>query len=294
MTKILERLIAGAGACTADNACPYHASKRNNISITLPSIKLLAGGSDGILDSTPATRLLMELMVSSRQPAGSWSFVLEERRWLCARFGEIAAANTEISILILGLAGLTHFVDTLSLLLESSPKASLRIYVIDRCITPLADVEYYFTGAGKKLFPNVRLAGAWRNVATCCDRATVELVHSDILVAQLPVARSIDVVLSHYLFRFMDASTATACVEMIASKLRPAGRLVAAQDKTDYMPEGVSKYFEDRNFRILKEGVSWAPYKLGLSERTEIREGRSIRVALDCDLLDAQIDHALN
>jgi hypothetical protein len=288
----LESLVTAAGLCSPTDPCRYHAAKRNDVSMSVPTVVIGVDGSKGVMHPSAGLAKVVELTEAAvGQPAGSWNLLLEEKSWFVDRVAEAAAGIAgPVRVAVFGIAGLPHFVDTYRLLRNAVGTGTpLQVSVIDRCLTPLSTIAEHCRGAG--------IAVALRDVwsphgagAGCSDGdGLVELVRADLV--RLPAGgRSFHVVVMHYLLRFMAQGPAARCLRLARTLLGPVdGALIAAQDRTPFMPTSPDGYFARHGFRVLTSERVWAPYKLSAAQRDLVRRRLPVEVDRDCWLLHMKV-----
>lgn len=216
--------------------CDYHESRDQAVIYRLPpnsGIVSISPYTAKIIDGS-ATHKLIQKMEKGFVPAGSWGLMPSHRNWLKKGIHmQKKYVAKKIKILIAGIAGLPHFVDTLSLLYKYIPKTvQMEITVLDYCIGPLSKIERFINGkldySGRKdykIFKEVHCEiGARKTV--------VKTVNMDILIDSL-VKNTFDIILSHHLvtdFGVKDVYKIEKYGENIFEALKVNGILISAQN----------------------------------------------------------------
>jgi hypothetical protein len=283
----IDRLILGLGSCTDDSYCQFHERKSTNISLRLAPVER---GGDDEFHIIPDSKLVYAVrsLDSDVQVAGSWNLVAEERVWLDKRLRDcIITPAAPPNIVILGVAGATHFFDTLGLILGALEHIPHNITVIERCPKPLSDIRDSLLQLGYNYDTDSRRYSycARRNIC-------VQLIHGDVCDSDLWLHETYDIVLSHYLFRFLTADQAKLLLSNIYSGLSQSGRFIVAQDPTSYSAGGVDFLFRHGGFEVLNSEPSWGIFSLTLQERHSILDLYSVRRKFHERLLFMKRHHA--
>ncbi|WP_299116511.1 hypothetical protein [uncultured Winogradskyella sp.] len=170
---IMHSLRHSLGLCSFINGkihpCDYHKKKWNS------SIHKLSdsSGLNNVDDSnhqihfvTPDIIKLSKLFNSSKDPAGGWYLVQEQRMWLeeelVSIFSNYLNSKTNCRILVAGVASYVHFYTFLKIVISAADISKLsltklEIDVVDKCIYPLnqiAAIESNLRNKHKFLFRN--------------------------------------------------------------------------------------------------------------------------------------------
>lgn len=127
--------------------CEYHQSRSETI------IMHIENSDEIVLYSPYTTKIkpsemvndIFKKMKSGVNPTGSWGLMPSHREWLLNGVSSYFNLKQikEVKILIAGVGGLPHFVDTMSLLFSLSNRPMFRITVLDICCGPLHEINQY-------------------------------------------------------------------------------------------------------------------------------------------------------
>ena len=202
---------------------------------------------------SPAHNILHRLGVREHI-AGSWGLMPQHSDWLKKHYFKYSNGKQEITVLITGVAGLPHFIDTASLLLEAnSTIEKLKLYVVDKCEGPLYDIEQFRDGfkpfMGKKdskYYDAVqcKIAEGKLEISCFCMNIVEYKALTESEVSALH--NQIDIVLSHKIASFSDLgkdSRMKKYSKFVSYLLKKDGILISAQ--TVY--NGISGMIQDYN-----------------------------------------------
>lgn len=177
---------------------------------------------------------LIDQMNNGFIPSGSWGLMPSHRKWLFNAINGVKAEEDRIRILIVGIAGLPHFVDTVSLIMDSLDGTSLlEITVIDICQGPLKMINDFL----KNEYIESDREDSWyyQEVHSYYKdkKISVRCVNSDVFEDDMIESNFYDIVLSHHFLSFYNEesdSRIKAYCAFITKSIKKNGLLVSAQN----------------------------------------------------------------
>lgn len=167
-------------------------------------------------------------------PAGSWGLMPSHRKWLTNAIESVDIKENKLKILIIGIAGLPHFVDTVSLIMDCLEDIiEVDITVIDICPGPLKMIADFLNN---EYIENDREdCDYFRQVHSYYDnkRLTVKYIESNVFYDTLIENNAYDVILSHHFLSFYDMNVDDTIENYCAFVLRTIkkeGIIVSAQN----------------------------------------------------------------
>lgn len=266
LVDILKRDLA---VCNEMEYCSYHKKKKNNLSVKLPGMYI----KENEVSISPTKEVVeaLKAIYARRQPAGSWNLVYEEREWLQKNVTEYCKNKTQVTIAVLGIAGTTHFIDTLSICTSPASSIHYKFIVIERCIRPLLDIEFLLESCGYTVSKSGK-------VATCIkENITVILRNGDICDEQAWMENKIDIVLLHYLLGFMTEKASDTMWGILRKHLIDYGVVLLAQDPTEFTGVEFISYFEKHGFLINEISPTLTIYRLETEKQNEIINGHTVK-----------------
>lgn len=137
--------------------CPYHLSRCNCtiIGITDGGGAPVAAMGESINQApcvmSPQVRDLFGRMEGNFKVAGGWYLVQQQREWLQGRMEMLIkdSGDRPLNILVAGVAGYAHFFSYMKILFDAAanagfPFGNINVDVIDRCLTPLLEIECFY------------------------------------------------------------------------------------------------------------------------------------------------------
>lgn len=136
--------------------CNYHLSRCNCSIIGIndgggaPAVSISEKLNQAPCEMSPQVRGLFEKMEGNFKVAGGWYLVQQQREWLQGRIEKIMSdsAGQPLKIMVAGVAGYAHFFSYMKILFDAAAKVNfplcdINVDVIDRCLTPLLEIEYF-------------------------------------------------------------------------------------------------------------------------------------------------------
>lgn len=216
--------------------CDYHQSRDKAIIYSLPRNSGIVSVSPytSKIISNSNTHKLIQRMEKGFVPVGSWSLMPSHRDWLEKGIRKRRVnKGIPIKILIAGIAGLPHFVDTLSLLYKYIPgTVQMEITILDYCIGPLERIKQYVNGntGYKKREDHDSFKSVYNEIK---KRGTdILYIQKDILSDDW-VGNAFDIILSHHLVTDLGVENMYKIgkyAENISMVLKEKGILISAQN----------------------------------------------------------------
>ena len=180
---------------------------------------------------------LLQRMQKGFQPAGSWGLMESHRSWLESYFSKYAEGKSAVKVLITGIAGLPHLVDTVSILFNACEKKGIDIkielYVVDICIGPLEHIKKFVKGRnGNYKGPDRQF---YVEVAEYIKTGRLKMItcHQDFLNINNTFENFFDIILSHHLVTFWGEENNYKIKKYMAVShkvLKNCGVLISAQN----------------------------------------------------------------
>lgn len=143
----------------------------------------------------------IESMKSGVAITGSWGLMPTHREWLLEGVKNFyhESKSKIIKILIAGVGGLPHFVDTMSLLVSISGDFKYQITVIDICMGPLQEIKQYlnFNIYKHHKEDDTIYQEVYKHITE--EKISVECICDTIFNFQHKTKNTFDIVLSHHL-----------------------------------------------------------------------------------------------
>lgn len=228
--KKLDCCVQGKGKI---KYCEYHKNRQNaeiiRIKEQLPSI---SGYTSIVLEGSKMMKLIKRLQKGD-VISGSWGLMRTHRNWLEKWIRNEIRKGEAISLIITGIAGLSHFVDTMSIIIPILNQASnVEIFVIDICIGPIEDIRGFLAKKNRVAEPGEKKE--YMEVYNYCRQANVkvEFKNHDILNKLPGYENHFDIALSHHLITDMgmvERKTKEYVINVF-EMLKPDGILILAQN----------------------------------------------------------------
>lgn len=233
----MDMLIEKKLECKKDNKgkillCDYHLDRSKAAIIRIPSrsanIISLSDKTAFIPENSAVVQVLKRLE-AGEIIAGSWGLMPSHREWLKKSIKQYAGKLSHFSLLIAGIAGLPHFVDTMSLVIDTLKGTTIDVTLVDICEGPLDSIHSFIkkkTGFyTDKLYSKVH--GFFKKSSN-----KIEYIHSDICIPIKGKDEKYDLAISHHLLTDMGFNEIKMqkYAERIHAMLKPDGILVAAQN----------------------------------------------------------------
>lgn len=225
-----------------DYLCDYHSSRAGAVLYRLADQSTIVPTSPftAIIPEDSDIFHLIRKMAEGFVPTGSWGLMPSHRRWLQQHFAQLAGSREKtLTVLIAGVAGLYHFIDTVSLLLEAlegSTDRGIQVTVIDKCCGPINEIRRYVAQSldvVEAVEHNVH--EPHRRIVSSMERGDL-VIHADVadvLSSSASVAYSADVILAHHLvsmWGFEDLFKTKKYAKFVGDVLSPGGALVSAMN----------------------------------------------------------------
>ena len=180
---------------------------------------------------------LLQKMQYGFKPAGSWGLMESHRSWLDFYFRKYTEGKSLVKVLIAGVAGLPHLVDTVSILFnacaEKNPYIKIELYIVDICIGPLERIKKFvkernrtYNGLDQQFY--VEVAEYIRE-----GRLKIVTRNEDFLNIDDTFEGFFDIILSHHLVTFWGMGNnykIKKYMEVSYKVLKNNGVLISAQN----------------------------------------------------------------
>lgn len=181
--------------------CDYHQSRDQAVIYELPhnsGIVSVSPYTSKIIANSPTYRLIQK-MEKGFVPVGSWSLMPSHRDWLKKGI-RMQMGNTDLRILVAGIAGLPHFIEIISLLDKYvSKETQMEITILDYCVGPLHRIEDFVKGnigAYRDRKDYKKFEVVYSKIKA--RKANIKYIHNDILNDSW-IDNTYDIILSHHL-----------------------------------------------------------------------------------------------
>ena len=180
---------------------------------------------------------LLQRMQQGFKPAGSWGFMESHRSWLDFYFSKYAEGKSSVKVLLAGVAGLPHLVDTVSILFNACEKKDtdikIELYIVDICVGPLENIKKFVRGRNRNCKESERQF--YVKVAEYISEGRLKIVtqHEDFLNIEDMFEDFFDIILSHHLVTFWGEENNYKIKKYIAVShkvLKNGGVLISAQN----------------------------------------------------------------
>ena len=221
------------------NLCAYHASRASaKIYRRLESSDIIdMSARTAFIVPNSETDKLLRKMHSGFIPAGSWGLMPSHRNWLSDSLRKFKVRDGEISIMLAGIAGLPHFIDTTDLILRATHNGDtntiISLTAIDCCCGPLNSIKNFLEKG--QFEENEENTVLFKNVLNAYEsrRLKINLINTDILSSGDLGNLFFDVILSHHLaseYFINRDSRINRYAEVLSALLDKDGILVSAQN----------------------------------------------------------------
>lgn len=216
--------------------CDYHESRRNAEIYRLPQNSGIISISayTAWIKPNSAAELLIKKMHNGYVPAGSWGLMPTHREWLMKGLCGYKQKSDTIRILIAGIAGLPHFVDTMSIIIEHmSKRKKIDITVADICVGPLMFIDRFINQKGS--VPVQHECALYSRLIEEIRKREVKisLINCDLLKPKGLSEESFDIILSHHLITTCKNDNYTIVekyIDALYALLKREGILISAQN----------------------------------------------------------------
>lgn len=238
--SFMESLVEQKFECKKRNRkiifCDYHESRSKSklYRITKSTDIVSISAYTAFIKEDGDTYKLIKKMQEGYTPAGSWGLMPTHREWLIKGVKKYTTKEDSLNFLIAGVAGLPHFVDTLSLILGCvNCKKKINVTIIDVCEGPLELIKKFFRN--KNVFSNYENSDLYKQVydAVKSQKVLIRYINGDILNCTNLTKDFFDIVLSHHLvsdFGIDNSITIEKYAENIFYTLKNNGILISAQN----------------------------------------------------------------
>ena len=237
--SFMETLVEQKFECKQRNKtivrCDYHDSRARSEIYRLSSNCDIVSISayTAVIKPKSQTAKLIQDMQNGYIPAGSWGLMPSHREWLTDGIKKHLTKSNTINLLIAGVAGLAHFVDTMSLVLKATRyKIHISVTIIDVCLGPIEDIKKFLKkrclkNSGNNFNIYEEVFNAVRD-----KKVSITYINDDILKNNL-AENYFDIVLSHHLVSDLGADN-IIIIEKYAEKmfkvLKNKGIVISAQN----------------------------------------------------------------
>jgi len=222
--------------------CNYHSSRRDGIIVRIPlddKVRITNTLSVKFDKDSPAHNVMQRLK-NKEHIAGSWGLMPQHATWLKKHYSAYTNDMSEVSVLITGIAGLPHFVDTVSLLFEANPATKIKLYVVDKCEGPLFDIKQFrdknirlnSIGSDAEYYDVVRRMIDEDMLKVDC-KTPMNILDEQALSILSELHNQIDIVLSHKIASFLNLEnddSLDAYAGFVSTLLKEDGILISAQN----------------------------------------------------------------
>lgn len=233
MDKLVEKKLE----CKKNNKgkivlCDYHMDRGKAVIYRIPNksdnIISLSGKTAFIPEDSAIIKVLKRLE-AGEIIAGSWGLMPSHREWLSKSIKRYTGKLSHFSLLIAGIAGVPHFVDTMSLIIDVLKGTTIDVTLVDICVGPLDSIQSFLKK--KPRFYSNKLYSKVYDFFK--DRSNkIEYINSDICIPIEGQDGKYDFALSHHLLTDMGITKIKVqkYAERIHAMLKANGILVAAQN----------------------------------------------------------------
>ncbi len=278
----MEALVRQLGDCTLEQYCAYHEGKRE---VPSREISVNSGAIDGLERMiVPEKSLLTAVQMfedsSIKNPAGSWRLVGEQRVWYLAQLASAVPNKNYVRVMIHGVAGATHYNDTISLLESVIPSnALLEVYTIEHCIGPLIEIKHALL---QKQGCEYEEKGALisRPYAAIQHKNVMHYLVHDTLEKAILNPETVDIASAHFMLSF-DKGNPDTILRQTYEAMHPQGVfLMGSGEKAAMVAEGgIHRYFEQRQFRVgANSTTAWDVYDLTHEQRLNLLAEKDVVV----------------
>lgn len=264
--------------------CEYHQSRAETIIMHVEN-------SDELVLYSPYTTKIMpggmvydiiQKMKSGVNPTGSWGLMPSHRKWLMNGVALYFKPKQikEIKILIAGVGGLPHFVDTMSLLFSIPNRPLFSVTVLDICCGPLHEIDQYIKNNYYKQHEQDEHIYKEVHELIMDGNAIIACKCADLLDSTDVIKEKYDIVLAHHLiscwFNDKDKYKTEKYAKTVKGILKKGGFHISAMNTSPNDEEGILAFQETMSRHSLSVIDTKAVFDLYDIDKESIFDGNTL------------------